>query len=121
MARPGAECKRAYFFPAPHEKSTSFTRDIYPILKRTVLISWVVEQSNRHRGVSGNFLTPARLGRLADKSGDSKAARQGVFNKLMKPNTNVRPNIAPPAFGQSNMPCIVGLIRTIRYKASLRR
>ncbi|WON73347.1 LodA/GoxA family CTQ-dependent oxidase [Nitrosospira sp. Is2] len=56
------------FSPHLMKKVPSFTRDIYPILKRTVLISWVVEQSNRHHGVSGNFLTPARLIRLADKS-----------------------------------------------------
>jgi hypothetical protein len=94
------------FSPHLMKNVPSFTHDIYPILKRTVLISWVVEQSNRHHGVSGNFLNPGRLRRLADKSADSRASRQGVFNKLMKPNTSVRPNTAPLRFDQNNMPYV---------------
>ena len=39
----------------------SFTRDIYPILKRPVLIHWVVERANRYHGDAGNFLNEARL------------------------------------------------------------
>lgn len=57
-------------------------------------------------GVSGNFLNPGRRRRLADKSANPRASRQGVFNKLMKPNTSVRPNTAPLRFDQNNMPYV---------------
>lgn len=74
----------------------SFTRDIYPILKRTVMLHWVAEQRNRHHGTAGNFLNVARLSKLADKSENGKSARETVFRWLMKPNTRVDPNTPPP-------------------------
>jgi hypothetical protein len=74
----------------------SFTRDIYPILKRTVMLHWVVEQKNRHHGTTGNFLNVARLSKLADKSENGKSAREMVFKWLMRPNTHVDPNTPPP-------------------------
>ena len=43
------------FSPHLTKNVPSFTHDIYPILKRSVLISWVVEQSSRHHGRLGQF------------------------------------------------------------------
>ena len=84
------------FLPHRIKDVPSFTRDIYPVLKRTVLLHWVVEQENRHHGAGGNFLDAARLGKLADKTETGRSARETVLKWLMKPNTRVDPNTPPP-------------------------
>ena len=84
------------FSPRLIKAVPSFTQDIYPILKRAVMISWVVEQKNRYHGAGGNFLSPGRLSKLADNSEEAKSSREGVFKWLMKPNTHVDPNTPPP-------------------------
>ncbi len=84
------------FSPRLIKDVPSFTRDIYPILKRAVMIHWVVERANRYHGGAGNFLSEARLSKLADKSEEAKSSREGVFKWLMKPNTRVDPNTPPP-------------------------
>ncbi|MDQ3186597.1 MAG: LodA/GoxA family CTQ-dependent oxidase [Pseudomonadota bacterium] len=83
------------FSPRLIKDVPSFTRDIYPILKRVVMIHWVAEQRNRHHGDAGNFLNPARLGKLADKTESGKSARETVLKWLTKPNTRVDPNTPP--------------------------
>ena len=90
------------FSPRLIKDVPSFTRDIYPILKRAVLIHWVVEQRNRYHGDAGNFLNEARLSKLADKSEEAKPSREGVFKWLMKPNTRVDPNTPPPQLPPSH-------------------
>lgn len=84
------------FFPHRIKDVPSFTRDIYPVLKRTVLLHWVVEQENRYHGAGGNFLDASRLGKLADKTETGRSARETVLKWLMKPNTRVDPNTPPP-------------------------
>ncbi|MDN5836644.1 MAG: LodA/GoxA family CTQ-dependent oxidase, partial [Nitrosospira sp.] len=84
------------FSPLLIKGAPSFTRDIYPILKRVVMIHWVAEQRNRHHGDAGNFLNSARLTKLADKTENGKSARETVLRWLMKPNTRVDPNTPPP-------------------------
>lgn len=84
------------FSPLLIKDVPSFTRDIYPILKRVVMIHWVAEQRNRHHGDAGNFLNPARLSKLADKTENGKSARETVLKWLTKPNTRVDPNTPPP-------------------------
>lgn len=91
------------FSPRVIKDIPSFTRDIYPILKRVVVMHWVVEERNRHHGAGGNFLNEARLGKLADKSENAKPFREAVFRWLMKPNTRVDPN-SPPARTPPSMP-----------------
>ena len=91
------------FSPGLIKDVPSFTRDIYPILKRVVLILWVVEQRNRHHGDAGNFLNPERLSKLADKTENGKSARETVLRWLMKPNTRVDPN-SPPSRVPPSMP-----------------
>ena len=91
------------FSPRLMTNVPSFTRDIYPILKRVVLISWLVEKKRRHHNTGENFLNPGRLNRLADKSSVSKPFRQAVFSRLMKPGTFAgSPEKEPPA--PQNMP-----------------
>jgi hypothetical protein len=75
------------FNPVLITRTPSFTRDIYPVLKRTVNLQWVLEERYRHHGGAGNFLQPARLPQLADKSDRAKQARQVVLGMLTKPNT----------------------------------
>jgi hypothetical protein len=84
------------FSPRLIKNVPSFTHDIYPILKRAVMISSVVEQKNRYHGAGGNFLNPGRLSKLADNSEEARPSREGVFKWLMKPNTHVDPNTPPP-------------------------
>ena len=96
MVRPGGECCSEELLSASDKAVPSFTQDIYPILKRAVMISWVVEQKNRYHGAGGNFLSPGRLSKLADNSEEARASREGVFKWLMKPNTHVDPNTPPP-------------------------
>lgn len=91
------------FSPRHIKDVPSFTRDIYPILKRVVMIHWVVEQRNRHHGSAGNFLNPERLSKLADKSENGKSAREKVLAWLTKPNTRADPN-SPPPQGAPSMP-----------------
>ena len=88
---------------SPHLVKTvpSFTRDIYPILKRTVMLHWVVERENRHHGGAGNFLSSQRFAQLYDNSDAAKPARQRIFGWLMKPNTPVDPNTLPPTMPPS--------------------
>jgi L-Lysine epsilon oxidase N-terminal/L-lysine epsilon oxidase C-terminal domain len=67
----------------------SFTRDIYPILERTVRLQWV---SNHARighgpGTRGDLLEPSRLQRLADNGPGSSADRMLVFDMLIPPGT----------------------------------
>lgn len=75
------------FAPQLMTRTPSFSADIYPILKRTTLLSWVVQQTQRHHGNAGNFLDPARLSVLASDSEENRPAREALFNWLMKPNT----------------------------------
>src|SRR3954452_2665149 len=72
------------FSPRLIKAVPSFTRDIYPILKRPVMIHWVVERVNRYHGDAGDFLNEARLSKLADKSEEARPLREGVFKWLMK-------------------------------------
>jgi hypothetical protein len=91
------------FTPILIKNVPSFTRHIYPILKRAVMIHWVVEERNRHHGDAGNFLNPARLSKLADKTENGRSARETVLNWLTKPNTRVDPN-TPPRQTPPSMP-----------------
>ncbi|SFN65397.1 LodA/GoxA family CTQ-dependent oxidase [Nitrosospira briensis] len=91
------------FSPVHIKDVPSFTRDIFPILKRVVMIHWVVEQRNRHHGGAGNFLNPERLSKLADKTESGKSARETVLAWLTKPNTRVDPN-TPPRSAPPSMP-----------------
>jgi hypothetical protein len=67
--------------PAP----LSFTRDIYPILRRVVNYQWVNAEALRGHGPGkpGNFLE--QLDTLGDNSAQNQPARQGVFDRLRNP------------------------------------
>jgi anaerobic selenocysteine-containing dehydrogenase len=66
----------------------SFTRDVYPILKRTVVLQWVSSSSRSgHRSnSSGDFLESNLLSQLSNNSDTSRNARRNVFNRLNNPD-----------------------------------
>lgn len=65
----------------------SFTRDIYPLIKRPSLMHWVSEISARgHRpGRRGHFLE--RITQLASNAEEARAAREQIFKRLRNPYT----------------------------------
>ncbi|NET55647.1 MAG: 3-isopropylmalate dehydrogenase [Symploca sp. SIO2E6] len=73
----------------PHQKLArpSFTKDIYPILKRTVFLQWVHKDARRGHGTGarGDFM--AKVSQLNDKSEANKPQRECVFGRLIQPNS----------------------------------
>ncbi len=66
----------------------SFTRDIYPILERTVLLQWVSQLAHKGHGPGtggGNFLKPFRLKALSSNTSANKKARWDVYKRLRRP------------------------------------
>ena len=65
----------------------SFTRDIYPVLRRAVHMQWVSDVAfGGHAVGPGNFLEPAVFQLLWDKTASgSDTVRQGVFSRLKDP------------------------------------
>ncbi|MBX3444307.1 MAG: LodA/GoxA family CTQ-dependent oxidase [Planctomyces sp.] len=78
-------------FGHPLPVRVSFTRDIYPILQRTVLMQWAsgLARVGHGPGRRGDFLEPALLGLLASNDSapgsPARAARERVFDKLRNP------------------------------------
>lgn len=66
----------------------SFTRDIYPILRRTVTLQWVSRDALRKHGdgEAQYFLDTARLAKLASSEPAERPARQFVFDALRNPD-----------------------------------
>ena len=65
----------------------SFTRDIYPILKRTVFLQWVSKSANIGHGPRkrGNFLAPSKFRALSNNTAAKRLIRQRVYNELRRP------------------------------------
>lgn len=69
----------------------SFTRDIYPVLKRTVLMQWVssLARTRHSSGLGGDFLDPALFDLLRNNNprpgSAERQAREHVFSKLRDP------------------------------------
>lgn len=63
----------------------SFTRDIYPILKRTSQMHWLSDMAQRGHGPGerGHFL--ARLVELSSLAEDHRGARERIYEKLRSP------------------------------------
>jgi hypothetical protein len=82
--------------PAPHTltppATISFTRDVYTLLRRPVLMQWVSALARTgHSGMAaGNFLDPAAFALLQDNNADPMSAayklRQHVFSALKNPS-----------------------------------
>ncbi|MFM9707774.1 LodA/GoxA family CTQ-dependent oxidase [Streptomyces galilaeus] len=68
----------------------SFTRHIFPILRRVSDLQWVNAAALRGHGVGepGHFAAPALLRRLAASGPQSAELRQGVFRVLRAPEPN---------------------------------
>ncbi len=70
----------------------SFTRDIYPILKRAVFLQWVSSSAHVGHGrkSGGNFLDLSKLSKLSSNSAANKRARQKVYDRLRRPGGGKR-------------------------------
>lgn len=72
----------------PRPERVSFTRDVLPILARPVGYQWVnAEAARGHAAGFGNFLDPAILTKLADRSDAARDARRTVFARLRTPGS----------------------------------
>jgi hypothetical protein len=82
--------------PSPQ---VSFTRDIFPVLQRAVLMQWVDPDARQGHGPTGpaNFLDPTQFDRLRDNGSGARPFRQHVFQQLKNPDG-----------GGGNMPALVG-------------
>jgi hypothetical protein len=65
----------------------SFTRDIFPILRRVVGLTWVNPRARSGHGDNphGAFLRPELLARLADNGPSSRGDRERVFARIRSP------------------------------------
>ncbi len=91
----------------------SFSREIFPLLHRVVLMQWVNSnaQSGHSRG-RGNFLESSTFALMHDKAvPGGAAARKRVFNMLSKPGG-----------GGGNMPALSGglTVTPLQYEAFMR-
>lgn len=79
----------SFFDPSQQLTRPSFTEDIYPILKRTVMLQWVsaTARSGHGTGTRGDFLNAERLAQLNDNSEATQALRAAIFSRLASPNT----------------------------------
>jgi len=66
----------------------SFTRDIWPILERTVLLQWVsgIARQAHGRGAEQDFTLPARLAKLSSNSPEHGKLRHTVYDALRRPD-----------------------------------
>ena len=78
----------SYFHPIHKLARPSFTKDIYPILKRTVFLQWVSTsaRSGHGNGTGGDFI--AKVSQLNDNSEENKPQRERVFDRLVMPNSS---------------------------------
>jgi hypothetical protein len=84
-------CIMAHFDPqlgVGDTATVSFTRDIYPILRRVSHLHWVSEVASTRHGKGSRLHFISRLTELSSNTtGDAaEDARQEVFNALRKPN-----------------------------------
>lgn len=66
----------------------SFTRDVWPILQRTVLLQWVSgpARDNHGRGKPYDFTAPGWLADLASGSPEHRSRRRTVYEALRRPD-----------------------------------
>lgn len=87
-------------------KKPSFTKDIFPILKRADLLQWV--SGSARGGHKGYVMSSQNLQMLSDiNSNGGKSERKHIFNKLMDPKDAggaSGPQQRPELFSPKNMP-----------------
>jgi hypothetical protein len=106
--------------PAPHTLTppspVSFTRDVYTLLRRPVLMQWVsaLARSGHSGAFAGNFLDPATFAVLQDNNANPMSAayklRQHVFEQLKNPSG-----------GGGDMPQLYGLAVTKTQYAMMKQ
>ena len=94
------------FHPLEMARQPSFTKDIYPVLKRAVLLQWTSPTARGgHSAGGGDFLQPELLAKLADNIASSAMVRQRVLGRIMEPGTAAAaPNRLPTS--TKNMPLL---------------
>ena len=92
------------FHPLEMTRQPSFTKDIYPVLRRVVLLQWTSATARRghQSGSPGDFLQSEKLKKLADDSDSNKKTRKDVFRRIVEPDTKASASSLPR--GQKNMP-----------------
>ena len=66
--------------------TVSFTRDIFPLLRRTVDLKWVSKRAYEgHSGGRGDFLSEETLAILSSTHPEAQPIRQRVFDNFTKP------------------------------------
>lgn len=91
----------------------SFTREIFPVLHRTVFMQWVSSSADRgHSAARGDFLSPAQFPLLHDRNAPGgRDVRIRVFSRLRNPQG-----------GGGNMPLLSGglTLTPMQYNAFTR-
>lgn len=66
----------------------SFTRDVWPILQRAVLLQWVSSAARQYhgRGARYDFTEPSRLAELSSSSPEHRSLRRSVYEALRRPD-----------------------------------
>lgn len=106
--------------PAPHTLTppvtVSFTRDIYTLLRRPVLMQWVSALARQgHAGnAPGNFLAPAAFALLQDNNADPMSVAYQLRQKVFAALKN-------PAGGGGDMPMLSGLTVTKTQYATMQK
>ena len=90
----------------------SFTKDIYPILRRTVDMQWVSQLALGPHGGPGNFLESPRFQSLHDQTAAGAAtARKAIFDRLKDPANGGSPSF-PVGAPAKSMPQLASLSLT---------
>ncbi len=87
-----------FFNPNAATERPSFTRDIYPILKRTVTLQWVSARARSAHGEGAfqDFMEAGKLQQLSDNGEATRSNREAIIRALAAPNTPATPNTLPP-------------------------
>jgi len=100
----------AWYGDAAIQHTVSFTRDIYPIMRRIANYPWVNALAYRGHsaGKRGDFLGPDMLAKLADSGVASRPLREGVFRRVRNPNLAYDSEQAKAEANYSYMPAMAG-------------
>jgi hypothetical protein len=91
-------------------KSISFTRDVYPILKRIASYPWVNALAYRGHsaGKGGDFLGEKQLAVLSSNTVINQKAREGVFRRIRNPKLDFKSPEAVAEASYAFMPALAG-------------
>jgi L-Lysine epsilon oxidase N-terminal/L-lysine epsilon oxidase C-terminal domain len=85
-------------------RSVSFARDVYPILRRLTQLQWVNQGFFEEFGwgAPNNLISHNSLQQVARRDPEAAAARHAIFNRFRSPHDQtLTPNQWPPIYGDS--------------------